>query len=153
MDWHGLLKTQWQLSTQRVLQAVEDVSPEEATARPQDLAPIAWQLGHVSYYDAMLLKRAGLPVDIPPEHEQLFPIGTDGRGQLPPLDELREVFRQRSERVAALLDDPAALARPTQGTPNYSTLAEGIVYVIGHRGYHLGKIMTLRALLGKPRLR
>ncbi|OUN00349.1 MAG: hypothetical protein BAA04_01895 [Firmicutes bacterium ZCTH02-B6] len=152
MDWQGLLKNQWQLSTYRLQRSVEDVTPDEATARPQDLAPIAWQVGHVSYYDAMLLKRAGLPVDIPPEHEELFPIGTDGRGQLPPLAELVQVFRARSERIASLLEDPAALARPTHGTANYSTLAEGVMYVIGHRGYHLGKIMTLRALLGKPRL-
>ena len=152
VDWQALLKKQWQTSTDRFLQAVADVTPEEAVARPQDLTPIVWQVGHVAYYDAVLLRRAGFEVDIPAAYEQLFPIGSDGRGDLPSLDEVREFFRQGSARVAALLDDPEALARPTQGTPNYGTLAEGVVYVMGHRGYHRGKIMTLRALLGKPRL-
>src|SRR5690606_27091711 len=44
MDWQTSLKTQWQLSTDRFLKAIEDVTPEEAAARPQDLTPITWRL-------------------------------------------------------------------------------------------------------------
>lgn len=152
MDWQTSLKTQWQLSTDRFLKAIEDVTPEEAAARPQDLTPITWQVGHTAYYDNILLRRAGLTAEMPAAYEELFPIGTDGRGALPSLDEVREFFRESSRRIAALLDDPEALARPTEGTANYSTLGEGVMYIIGHRGYHRGKIMTLRGLLGKPRL-
>lgn len=152
VDWQAVLSKRWRVTTERILRAVSDVTPEEAVTRPQDLAPIAWQVGHTVYYDALFLKRAGFPVTIPENHERLFPIGTDGRGDMPALGELCEVFRAVSGTIEALAKDPAVLARPIEDSVSYGSAAEGIVYLIGHRGYHLGKIMTLRALLGKPRL-
>jgi hypothetical protein len=35
---------------------------------------------------------------------------------------------------------------------NYRTAGEMLVFAIYHRGYHVGKATTLRALLKKPRL-
>src|SRR5690606_41580028 len=48
MDWQTSHKTQWQLSTDRFLKAIEDVTPEEAAARPQDPTPFTWQVGHTA---------------------------------------------------------------------------------------------------------
>ncbi|MBO8142624.1 MAG: DinB family protein [Firmicutes bacterium] len=152
-DWQQMLKKQWELNTERFAQAVADVTPEEAQARPQNLAPIVWQLGHVTYYDAMLMRRAGLEHDLPADYEKMFPIGTDGRGPLPPLADVLTEFHRGSRRLIELIEDASALARPTTGTANYNTLADGLIYVLGHREYHRGKVMTLRALLGKPRIR
>jgi hypothetical protein len=45
----------------------------------------------------------------------------------------------------------AQLDAPAEGR-SYSTVEEMLVFAVYHRGYHVGKITTLRALLKKPRL-
>lgn len=139
-----------QMTGDRILQCLDDLSPDELVARPQGLAPVLWQVGHVAVTDALLLQRSGEALAIPEGFEAGFARGS-GDGPYPPTDAVRVFFDRVQQAVLALAGgDPQRPAVSPRGT--YHTVGEGIVYNLYHRGYHHGKLMTLRALLQKPRL-
>lgn len=126
----------------------QGISDEEARARPEDLAPIVWQAGHIAYYEALLVAEVegGAP-NIPATYEALFKQGSKGGGEFPPLAEVVEVLKRSQSGVLRLVEGD--LAKPLAGEPLYTSLAGALLFTHYHRGYHLGKIMTLRGLLGK----
>lgn len=134
----------------RVLRCVEDITDDEARAMPHGLSPILWQLGHLVASDAGYLRRAGGRVEPPAGYAGLFATGTGGAADYPPLGEVRAVFEavQRGLLEAARTAD---LALPVEGR-SYRTVGEVLTFTPYHRGYHIGKMTTLRALLGKIRL-
>ncbi len=134
----------------RAIRCIEDVTEDEARATPQGLTPIIWQLGHLVVSDAGYLRRAGGTVELPAAYGTLFPTGTGGAAAYPPVAEARRFFEevQRGLVQAARTTD---LSRPVEGR-SYSTAGEVLVFTGYHRGYHVGKMTTLRALLKKPRL-
>jgi len=134
----------------RVLRCVEDLTEEEARDAPHGLTPIIWQLGHLVVSDAGYLRRAGGAIALPPRYGDLFAMGTGGRAEYPPLAEVRGRF----EPIHRALLDVARTAdygAPVEGR-SYRTVGELLAFVAYHRGYHIGKMTTLRALLRKPRL-
>jgi uncharacterized damage-inducible protein DinB len=140
------------LTAERALKATADLSDEEARKRPQGLASIVWQLGHIAFYDGRATARAGGDVVVPAEYEALFKIGTGDAANFPPLAEVRKVFEAQHRKLVeatnrANLDDAPKAPHPTA-----KTIGESSAYTIGHRGYHTGKIATLRALIGKSRV-
>jgi hypothetical protein len=67
-----------------------------------------------------------------------------------PLREVWAAFSGTPQALRALVDE-ADLAGPLQHPAGaYSNVGGMLLYVGYHRGYHAGKIGTLRALLGKP---
>lgn len=134
----------------RVIRCVDDVSEDEARAVPKGLSPVVWQLGHLVVIDGGYLQRAGGAVEIPATYAGLFGTGTGGAAAYPPLREARGYFEaiQRALVEAARTTD---LQRPVEGR-SYRTAGEVLVFTGYHRGYHVGKMTTLRALLHKPRL-
>ena len=147
----AVLQLQLRLTADRIRESLQDLRPEELVARPQGLAPVLWQLGHIALSDAALAKRAGEPMEIPAGFEELFARGTSGDGPYPPHWQVTEFFEAAQ---AALLKLAAGdLSRPAASPVGaYTTVGGGIGWNLYHRGYHHGKIMTLRSLLGKPRL-
>lgn len=145
------LEYQLRLTAQRILDCLTDLSPDEMVARPQGLAPILWQLGHLSLSDTGLARRAGMDLAIPDGYEALFARGTTGDGPYPPHTEVVRFFEAAQNALLELargdLNRPAA-----SPIGAYQTVGGGLSYNLYHRGYHHGKMMTLRALLGKPRL-
>lgn len=134
----------------RALRCVGDVTDDEARATPHGLSPILWQLGHLVASDAGYLRRAGGRAEIPTTYERLFATGTGGAADYPPLAEARGWFEavQRGLLEAAHTAD---LAQAVEGR-SYRTVGEVLTFTAYHRGYHIGKMTTLRALLGKVRL-
>jgi uncharacterized damage-inducible protein DinB len=134
----------------RAERCVDDVSDEESRARPHGLSPIIWQLGHIVTADAGYLRRAGGTLDLPGTYRELFATGTGGDAPYPPLAELRRYFEdvQRGLVGAARTAD---LSMAVEGQ-SYHTAGEVLAFVAYHRGYHIGKMTTLRALVEKPRL-
>lgn len=127
------------------------ISEEEAVARPQDLAPILWQIGHIAYYEALLAAEVeGGEADVPENYGDLFKQGSEGAGEFPPLAEVVEQLKRSQAATLRLLDGD--LDAPLAGEPLYTTLGGALLFTHYHRGYHLGKIMTLRGLLGKEPL-
>lgn len=149
-DGQGL-KGLFTLTADRLRESLEDFSPEDLLARPQGLAPVLWQLGHVAVSETGFLARAGRPVPMPEGYEALFAMGSSGDGPFPGLEEVLAFFGQVNGKMVELAggdpDHPAASPRGT-----YRTAGEGLIFMLYHRGYHHGKIMTLRSLLGKRRL-
>lgn len=145
------LKGLFTLTAERLRESLEDFSPEELLARPQGLAPVLWQVGHVAFSEARFLERAGRPVPVPEGYEALFAMGSSGDGPFPGLEEVRAFFDEVNGQMAEL-----AGGDPNQPVPSprgaYRTAGEGLSFMLYHRGYHHGKIMTLRSLMGKRRL-
>lgn len=44
------------------------------------------------------------------------------------------------------------LTQRIEGVRSYRSVGEALLFLTYHRGYHIGKITTLRALLGKQRV-
>lgn len=137
-------------SYSRALRCVGDIGEEEARQAPHGLSPIIWQLGHLALADEGFLKRAGGALEIPGSYRELFATGTGGIAEYPSLAEVRSAF----EAGNRALEEAARTADLAQAVDarNYKTIGEMLVFAAYHRGYHIGKITTLRALLGKPRL-
>lgn len=149
MDFREVYRKQLTFSADSFLNTTADLTEEEAARRPHGLAPVVWQLGHIIFYEADLVSRVrGTDLIVPASYKDLFQSGTSGEGPLPTLAEVRETFRRVNEEMVNLLELPCELE--VQTGPNKSTLAQSIMFAIYHRGWHNGKIMTLRALLGKP---
>ncbi len=134
----------------RVLRCVEDVSEEEAQRAIHGLSPLVWQVGHLAYAEAGLLRRAGRAAPVPEEYASLFGPGTGGESRYPPLAEVRAAFGVAHGGLLQLLDS-AALEDAVEA-PYCHNVGELLAFAAYHRGYHVGKMTTLRALMGKPRL-
>jgi len=146
-----IIKEQLNFTFQQLEGALSGVSEEEGAARPQGLAPIVWQVGHTAYYDAWLVELAiGGPLLVPAHYAELFQQGSTGDGPLPSLAEVRAAFRRAHEGLLQLADGD--LNRPAVSGSEFSTVGGGLIFINVHRGYHIGKVFTLRALLGKPLL-
>lgn len=142
---YGLIAT-----ATRVLRCVEDVSDDEARRTLTNLSPIVWQLGHLALSDGGFLQRGGVVSPAPASFTDLFKTGSGGPAAYPPLAEVKAVF-EAAQRELETLARSADLAQRVDAR-NYATLGEMLVFAAYHRGYHVGKMTTLRALLGKPRL-
>jgi len=150
VDLKAALRYALEATRERVLRCLEDVSEEEARRVVHGLSPLVWQVGHVTYADGVLLRRAGRTSPVPESYGPLFGTGTGGEAGYPPLDEVRGTFEAVHGGLLALLD-AAALDQPVDGR-HYRNVGEMLAFSAYHRGYHIGKMTTLRALLGKQRL-
>lgn len=134
----------------RLIKCVEDLSEEDVRKSPHNLTPIIWQFGHLVVRDSGYLSGAGGRSEIPQNYKGLFETGTGGAADYPRLAEVRPYFEaiQRALLEAARTAD---LSKPVEGR-SYRTAGEVLIFTGYHRGYHVGKMTTLRALLGKSRL-
>lgn len=151
MDIRDVLHYGLSTTHARVNRCLEDLTEEEARRSPAEgLSPVVWQVGHIALTDLTFAHRAGRPAQEPPGYAGLFQMGTGGETAYPPLHEIRQALiraQQALQDVSRTADlDAAVDAR------SYSTVGEMLAFAIYHRGYHVGKITTLRALLQKPRL-
>lgn len=138
----------------RVQLCTADLTDEEAARVVAGLTPMIWQLGHITLIEAGWTKLAGVPVELPQSYKAFFSIGTGGAAAYPPLAEMREAFEATHQALlkAAATADYAAPIPGASERLSYSNVGELMVSACVHRGYHIGKMTTLRALLGKPRL-
>lgn len=153
MEARDVLITMLEGTYQRALRCVEDMTEAEAARRPMsNLAPGVWQIGHTAVADGGAVVRFGGTPVLPANYPELFKGGT-GQGDVayPPLQEVRDVFTG-AHRALVDLAMRKPLETPVEGQRNYKNLGEALAFLIYHRGYHVGKQTTLRALLGKPRL-
>jgi hypothetical protein len=133
---------------ERAIDGVTDSEAQHAVAAP--LAPIVWQLGHLAVVDATYAQRAGGACDLPPRYTDLFKPGTGGRAEYPPLPEVWAAFDSAHRALIAAVAE-ADLGAPLEHPAGaYASVGAMLVYACYHRGYHAGKVATLRALLGKP---
>lgn len=152
MDLRELIISQLTMSANSMQSVLtKDVTEEEARTRPENLAPMVWQAGHIAYYEAVLVAEVegGQPA-VPDTYERLFEQGSGGGGDFPPFSDVVATLKRSQTALLRLADRD--LGMPIAGEPLYTSLAGALLFTHYHRGYHMGKIMTLRGLLGKPRL-
>lgn len=150
MDARDVLRFALTATFERVLRCLQDVSEEEARRVVGGLSPVIWQVGHLAHADGVLLRKAGLNPPVPDGYAALFAPGTGGQADYPLLSDVRAAFEATHRELLQLLAS-GDLERPVDASP-YRTVGEMLAFSAYHRGYHIGKMTTLRALLGKPRL-
>lgn len=150
-DARGLLADMLDGTYTRIQRVLTDITEEDGRAGPHGLTPVVWQVGHMALTDSRALSRLAIPVSIPGTYEALFTTGTGGVANYPPLDAVVPVMAQVNAQLRQLALE-GALDQAIEGTRSYRTAEEALVFLIYHRGYHIGKITTLRALLGKQRM-
>lgn len=136
----------------RVHRCLEEISEDDARRSPiPGLAPIVWQVGHLAVVDFAFARRAGGHTETPEGYEALFKPGTGGGADTyPSLREVTEAFKLAHHELESAVRT-ADLGTPLE-TRNYSNIGEMLAFACYHRGYHIGKMTTLRALLKKARL-
>lgn len=152
MDARAAVQFQLQRTHERVQQCLADLSADEARRSPLPLlSPVVWQVGHLTFYDALYAERAGLAhavPEIPREYEGLFQAGTGGQAEYPPIDQVWKFF-DRTHTALRAIAERGDLARPVEGQL-YKDVGGMLIFACVHRTYHIGKMATLRALLDKP---
>jgi uncharacterized damage-inducible protein DinB len=147
----AMITQQLDLYYARLERALEGISEEEARRIPAGpLAPIVWQVGHLAVVDALWVQRGGGTYQVPPHYTDLFKPGTGGDAAYPALGEVWSTFGNAHHALRAFVDE-ADLDRPLEHPAGaYTNVGGMLLYACYHRGYHAGKMGTLRALLGKP---
>lgn len=150
-----MIQEQFAGSHQLVKRSLGEVSDEEARrVIDESLAPIIWQVGHLAWADLYLLKAAGASpsVTLPDTFTEMFKSGTGGRAAYPPLDSVLRAFDEAHGAVlkAAADLDPDAPRESSHGL--WKNAGGVLLFLNDHRWYHVGKMTSLRAMLGKPRV-
>jgi hypothetical protein len=158
MDDRALIQHQLARSHQIVKQCLGDVTETEARQLPEaKLAPVIWQVGHLAAANQNFIQRAGATstAALPARYTDLFKTGTGGAADYPALSEVVKSFDETHEALVRTVAE-ARLETPIEvpaGRPRvFTTFGEMFTFADAHRWYHIGKITSLRALLGKPRL-
>jgi hypothetical protein len=152
MDAKGHVTQMLTLSHTRLREAIDGVSDADARrVMAGKLTPVVWQVGHLALVDGNYVRRAGGESPVPARYADLFKQGSGGEQDYPPLSEVWSVFDTTHR---ALMDRAAGADYEAPiDAPAYKTVGEMLLYASYHRGYHIGKIMSLRGLLGKAPLR
>jgi DinB family protein len=153
MDDRALIQQQLILSHQLLKRTLSDISDEDAHQIPEPtLSPIVWQAGHQAFVNFNFAGRSGSRSGLPETYDALFATGTGGNADYPPLSRVVKVLDDSHEALMRSVTE-ADLSTPNQGPFGaWKNFAEMFAFSSGHCWYHIGKITTLRALLGKPRL-
>ncbi len=134
-----------------LLRTLGDLDEGELQRSPAGgLSPIIWQVGHIASSDAFFARLCGHTFAPDAAFEALFGRRTGGVKPYPPRAEVTLVYeaaRAALESVARTAD----LSQPVE-YERFKTVGDVLSFAYFHRGYHIGKICTLRALLSKPRL-
>jgi len=161
MDDRALLQHQLAVSHQILKRSLEGISDEEARKTPSSLSPILWQAGHIALANfgfargnlGFVLRpdvvSAGL---LPGNSAALFKTGTGGAAAYPPFGDVTGAVDASHDALARAVAE-IDLRAPNEGPRGaWHTQAEAFAFAVTHGWYHIGKINTLRALLGMPRL-
>jgi uncharacterized damage-inducible protein DinB len=158
VDDRTLIQHQLVVSHEFTKTTLSDIAEDEASRPPNaTLAPIVWQVGHLAFVQHQLIRRAGVASasSLPERFAAVFKTGTGRAADYPPLGEVVKAFDDTQEALVravaeANLETPVKM--PPGRPPLFTNLREMFSFAVAHRWYHIGKITTLRALLGKPRL-
>lgn len=155
MDTRELLQQQLTVSHQILTHCLSDISDDEARRTPNPtLSPVIWQVGHLAWTNAAFRQRSGASptTALPANYPDLFKTGTGGQAAYPPLEAVARVFEATHEDLMSAVAE-ASLESPSESPRGvWTNVAEMLGFSNTHRWYHIGKINSLRALLGKPRL-
>lgn len=134
-----------------LLRTLEDLSADELQRSPvTNLSPVIWQVGHVAATDAYFARMCGADVTVPEAFMGLFGRNTGGAKPYPGLVDVKPVYETGQQALVALAQS-TEMGRAVE-SKNFKTVADALSFNCFHRGYHIGKICTLRALMGRQPL-
>ena len=154
VDAKVLIREQLVVTQQFLKRCLSDISDDESRRMPDaTLSPIIWQVGHLAAINSYLVRRVGgAAAAEPARYRELFKTGTGGSAAYPPLDAIVAACDSTHEALVRALAE-ANLDAPNESSAGFWKDVGGLFsFANSHRWYHIGKIMTLRALLGKPRI-
>lgn len=155
MENRDLIQLSLGASHQIVKQTLSEISDEEARRMPNTtLSPIIWQVGHLAAANWNFIQRVGgtSAVTLPEHYLALFKPGTGGAADYPPLSEVVKTFDDTHEALMRVVAEANLDAANEGPRGSWNNVAGAFAFSNVHRWYHIGKITSLRALLGKPRL-
>jgi hypothetical protein len=153
VDTRTLLQEQLAGSHQIIKYTLGEVSDQDARRMPAaTLSPIIWQVGHLALTNGSFAKRAGVTVPVPENYAALFKGGSGGEAAYPPLEEVVRVFDDTHRGLVSAVAGADLDAADDAPRGLWKNLGGMFAFANAHRWYHVGKIASLRALLGKPRL-
>ncbi len=137
---------------ERIGKVLDDLTDDDARRQPAPgLAPIIWQAGHIALYDVLFARRVDEQSVAPAGFEEVFTAGTGGEpASYPSLSSVRAAVDAAQRALVAIA--AAHSASTPIDSPRYQTVGELLTFAVYHRGYHVGKITTLRAMLKKARM-
>ena len=154
MDERTLIQQQLALSHRLLKHTLNDIADEDAQRIPSPaVSPIVWHVGHVALINFSFAGgRDAVRAKLPETYPGLFATGTGGKADYPAFGAVMEALDDSDAALAATIAE-ADLATPAEGPfEAWTNHGEMFAFSNNHRWYHIGKITTLRALLGKPRL-
>lgn len=138
-----------------LLAATEGLSADEMTriAAP-GLAPVIWQLGHLAAAEAWIGGFAGGTFAPPKEFSELFGSGTGtAPARYPSFAQVKEAFAGANQSLVKIaLEADYETKTDTPLNKYFGTIGAMLPFLLFHRGWHMGKVTTLRTMLGKVRL-
>lgn len=149
------IAAQFALDTDLLLNATEGLDDREANRRViAGVNPIAFLVAHLTDARHFLIRLVGHHSDNPLAAHLGNARTADDVLDLPPLERLREHWRDVSTRLAHVLEDvgPAELAvlAPTPFLAEDHTVLGALTFLAQHDAYHLGQVAMLRRALGHP---
>ena len=134
-----------------LLRTLGDLTNDEAQRSPvSGLSPVIWQVGHLAASDAYFAGLCGSGITLPDGFGALFGRGTGGVKAYPSLAEVTPLYERAHAALEAVVQS-AELGREVD-SKNFKSVADTLSFACFHRGYHIGKICTLRGLLGRAPL-
>jgi len=154
MSQRESMRHQLEVSHGAMVACLEGLSEDEVTRVPAaGLSPIIWQVGHIALLDAMLGQFAGGRFAAPQGFPELFGTGTGGPARYPGFGQVKEAFEGAHHALVQIaIESDYETPQDTPLKQFYGTVGEMLTFVCFHRGWHVGKATTLRALLGKARM-
>jgi DinB superfamily len=150
-----LLQHELEGSQHVIMLMVDDISDEDAQRMPSPvLSPMIWQAGHLAVANVNFMRRAGMApaTSLPAHFPDLFKGGTGGKAEYPPLSAVRQALDDTHHELMRVVAE-ANLDTPNEGPRGtWTNYVEMFAFANAHRWYHIGKMTSLRALLGKPRV-
>lgn len=144
-----ILKKYYTGTQGRVMKLTLDSGPDQLVERPGNLAPILWQVGHISISEAGIMGSLGHKVNYDKGIAKVCSNGTNGEGPFPEKEEVFKYFEETQREILSLCEED--LTAPLNPANKYfgENWGEVLTFMYGHRNYHIGKISSLITLTKK----
>jgi len=141
-----------------LMRLLDDITEDESLVRGKDkFNNIRWQVGHMAYSAAIILKALKGGDVVPEKWGKIFGGGAefkDGPDSYPTVSEMRDVlYRAHEEMYTALSAIPEnELYEKSEILPGCNEVRmNAILFLCAHEFYHCGQVANLRKVLGRER--